>query len=143
MKQPLHQTYIDLDKVITAANFPNNVARIRDIARRAFQNLEENLASPYDLHGETVVSKDNFGAPLPKGQRDETLLRHHLIAELYRIWELGHNEVPVINNKKSPVRPFVVFVEQIFYLLDIGKVDQHLESFQIFRKKQFKESGLL
>jgi hypothetical protein len=34
-------------------------------------------------------------------------------------------------------------VEQIFYLLDIGKVDQYLESFQTYRKKQFKESGLL
>jgi hypothetical protein len=142
MKMPVHQTYIDLDKVITSANFPNNVTRIRGIARQAFENLEENIANPYDLHGETVVSKYTFGAPLPKGQRDETLLRHHLIAELYRIWLLGHNEVPVINNKKSPVRPFVVFVEEIFYLLDIGKVHQHLESFQTYRKKQFKESGL-
>lgn len=143
MKQPVHQTYIDLEKVINAAKFPNNVARIKEIARQAFENIEENLANPYELHGKTVVSKDNFGAPVPKGQRDETLLRHHLIAELYRIWELGHDEEPVINNANNPVRPFVIFVEQIFYLLGIGKIDQHLESFQTYRKKQLKDSGLL
>jgi hypothetical protein len=94
------------------------------------------------LHGGSRPTRQNFGAPLPKGQRDETLLRHHLIAALYRIWELGHGEVPVINNKDNPVRPFVVFAEEIFYLLKVGKVSQHLEEFQTYRKEQFKQSGL-
>lgn len=142
MKMPDHQTYKDLERVIASANFPRNVQRIQDIARQTFENIEQNLNKPYELHGGTRATRDNFGAPLPKGQRDETLLRHHLIAALYRIWELGHGEVPVINNKDNPVRPFVVFVEEIFYLLKVGKVDQHLEAFQTYRKEQFKQSGL-
>jgi hypothetical protein len=142
MKMPNHQTYKDLQRVIAGANFPRNVQQIQDIARQTFENIEQNIDKPYELHGATRPTRQNFGAPLPKGQRDETLLRHYLIAELYRIWELGHEEVPIINNKNNLARPFVVFVEEIFYLLKVGKVDQHLEEFQAYRKEQFKQSGL-
>lgn len=142
MKKPNVQTYKDLDQIITQAGFPNNLERIRAIAKRAFENIEENIDKPYHLHSGTRPNRVGFGAPLPHGQRDETLLRHHLIAELFRIWMLGHDEVPEINNKNYPATPFVVFVEPIFGLLKIGKIEDHLEEFQSYRKAQLKNTNL-
>lgn len=144
MKKPNAKTYQHLDQVITNARFPRDGERIRQILHQAFKNIESNLNRPYELHGGSRATRDNFGAPLPHGQRDETLLRHHLIAELFRVWEIGHDEKPIINNKNNPVRPFVVFTEQIFLLLGIGldNIYKYLEEFQSYRKAQFKASGL-
>ena len=63
------------------------------------------------------------------------MLRNLLIAELFRSWQLAFNQTPVINNKDYPATKFVVFAEQIFYLLGIGKIEDHLEEFQSFRAK--------
>ena len=101
----------------------------------AFQQIEENLKHPYFLHKGSRPTRDGFGADLPKGQRDETMLRNLLIAELFRSWYLAFNEVPSINNKDDQVTRFVVFAEEIFYLLGIGKIIDHLEEFQSFRAK--------
>ena len=98
MKKPNLQTYKDFDQIIIKAGFPNNLEQIRAIAKQTFENIEENLDKPYHLHKGTRPSREGFGAPLPHGQRDETQLRHHLISELFRIWMLGHDIVPEINN---------------------------------------------
>jgi hypothetical protein len=100
MKKPNAKTYQHLDQVITNARFPRDGERIRQILHQAFKNLESNLNMPYELHGGKRATRDNFGAPLPHGQRDETLLRHHLIAELFRVWEIGHDEKPIIKRRK-------------------------------------------
>ncbi len=76
---------------------------------------------------------------MPKGQRDETILRNLLISELFRSWQLAFNQAPVINNKGYPATKFVVFVEQIFALLGIGKIEDHLEEFQSFRAKSLAQ----
>ena len=142
MKKPNLQTYKDLDQIIIKAGFPNNLEQIRAIAKQTFENIEENLDKPYHLHKGTRPNRDGFGAPLPHGQRDETLLRHHLISELFRIWMLGHDTVPEINNKDYPATPFVIFVEAIFKLLKIGKIEAHLEEFQSYRKAILKNINL-
>jgi hypothetical protein len=73
-----------------------------------------------------------LGTDLPKGQRDETMLRNLLAAELFRSWQLTFNQTPEINNKGYPATKFVVFAEQIFDLLDIGKIEDHLEEVPVF-----------
>ena len=91
------------------------------------------------MHKESRPTRDGFGTDLPKGQRDETMLRNLLIAELFHSWELAFDEAPVINNKGYPATRFVVFAEQIFYLLGIGKNEDHLEEFQSFRAKSLAQ----
>ena len=135
MKSPTAQTYAQLSKVVAGARFPQNTAKIEAILSAAFQQIEENLKHPYFLHKGSRPTRDGFGTDLPKGQRDETMLRNLLIAELFRSWHLAFNEVPSINNKDGEVTRFVVFAEQIFYLLGIGKIIDHLEEFQSFRVK--------
>ena len=135
MKSPTPETYTQLSKVVAAARFPQNTAKIQSILSAAFAQIEVNLKNPYFLHKGSRPTRDGFGADLPKGQRDETMLRNLLIAELFRSWQMAFNQTPVINNKDYPATKFVVFAEQIFYLLGIGKIEDHLEEFQSFRAK--------
>lgn len=135
MKSPTPETYMQLSKVVTGARFPKNTAKIEAILSAAFRQIEDNLKSPYFLHKGSRPTRDGFGTDLPNGQRDETMLRNLLIAELFRSWYLAFDEVPAINNKGYPATRFLVFAEQIFYLLGIGKIEDHLEEFQSFRAK--------
>ena len=135
MKSPTAQTYTLLSKVVAGARFPQNTAKIQSILSAAFQQIEDNLKNPYHLHKGSRPTRDGFGTDLPKGQRDETMLRNLLIAELFRSWYLAFNKVPSINNKDGQVTRFVVFAEEIFYLLGVGKMIDHLEEFQSFRAK--------
>jgi hypothetical protein len=104
-----------------------------------FQQIQDNLKNPYYLHKGSRPTRDGFGTDLPKGQRDETMLRNLLIAELFRSWQLAFNQTPVINNKGYPATKFVVFAEQIFALLGIGKIEDHLEEFQSFRAQSLAQ----
>jgi len=135
MKSPTAQMYTQLSKIVTGARFPQNTAKIQSILSAVFQQIEDNLKKPYYLHQGSRPTRNGFGTDLPKGQRDESMLRNLLIAELFRSWQLAFNQTPVINNKDYPATKFVVFAEQIFYLLGIGKIEDHLEEFQSFRTK--------
>ena len=139
MKSPIGKTYTQLSKTVAGARFPQNTAKIEAILSAAFQQIEDNLKKPYYLHQGSRPTRDGFGTDLPKGQRDETMLRNLLIAELFRSWQLAFNQTPVINNKDYPATKFVVFAEQIFVLLDIGKIEDHLEEFQSFRAKSLAQ----
>ena len=139
MKSPIAQTYTQLSKVVAGARFPQHTAKIQANLEAAFKQIEENLNNPYFLHNGSRPTRDGFGTDLPKGQRDETMLRNLLAAELFRSWQLAFNETPVINNKGYPATKFVVFAEQIFDLLDIGKIEDHLEEFQSFRAKSLAQ----
>ncbi len=138
MKKPTKEIYQQLQQVVFNARFPRNTQKIQMILEAAFKQIAENLENPYHLHKGTRPTKDGFGAALPNGQRDETMLRNYLIAELFRSWIWAHEEVPVINNKDYPATPFVIFAEQIFYILGIGKIEGHLEEFQSFRANSLK-----
>ena len=133
MKSPSSETFTQLSTVVAGARFPKNTAKIQDLLKAAFQQITHNLQNPYFLHQGTRPTRAGFGTDLPKGQRDETMLRNLLIAELFRAWQLAFGQAPVINNKGYPATKFVVFAEEIFGLLGIGKIEDHLEEFQSFR----------
>jgi hypothetical protein len=135
MKSPSPETFTQLSTVVAGARFPKNTAKIQALLKAAFQQIAHNLQNPYFLHKGTRPTRAGFGTDLPKGQRDETMLRNLLIAELFRAWYLAFNEVPSINNKDGQLTRFVVFAEEIFGLLGIGKITDHLEEFQSFRAK--------
>ncbi len=102
MKKPTQQTYQQLQQVVSGARLPQNTQKIQMILEAAFKQIADNLKNPYHLHKGTRPTRDGFGAPLPNGQRDETMLRNYLIAELFRSWLLAHEELTVINNKDYP-----------------------------------------
>lgn len=139
MKCPTPETYAHLGKVVAGARFPQHNAKIQANLEAVFNQIEDNLKHPYFLHKGSRPTRDGFGADLPKGQRDETTLRNLLIAELFRCWQYEFNEALGINNKGYPATKFVVFVEQVFALLGIGKIEDHLEEFQSFRAKSFAQ----
>lgn len=138
MKKPTPTTYEELKLIIREQKFPNEVKKIEELLISTFQQIEDNLRNPYFLHKAGRPTKYKFGAPLPNGQRDETMLRHFLNSQLYRVWELGYEEEPIINNKDHPATPFVIFAEKLYDQLGIGKIEDHLEEFQSFRVKAFQ-----
>jgi len=135
MKTPTPATYSQLSKIISGARFPQNTAKVLANLVAVFQ---QNLNNPYELHKGPRPLRNRFGTDLPKGQRDERMLRNLLIAELYRSWILVFEKEPSINNKGYTATEFVIFAEQIFYLLRIGKIEDHLEEFQSFRVQSLK-----
>jgi hypothetical protein len=139
MKCPSPETYLQLGKVVAGARFPQHTAKIQANLGAAFKQIEDNLKHPYFLHKGSRPTRDRFCTDLPKGQRDETMLRNLLIAELFRSWQLAFNQTPVINNKGYPATKFVVFAEQILALLGIGKIEDHLEEFQSFRAQSLAQ----
>jgi len=139
MKLPTAQTYSELRQVVAGARFPQNTAKIQANLEAVFKQIEDNLKHPHFLHKGSRPTRDGFGTDLPKGQRDESMLRNLLIAELFRSWQYSFNETPAINNKGYPATKFVVFAEQIFALLGIGKIEDHLEGFQSFRAKSLAQ----
>jgi hypothetical protein len=86
MKCPVPETYLQLGNVVTGARFPQHTAKIQKILEAAFKQIEDNLKHPYFLHKGSRPTRDGFDTDLPKGQRDETMLRNLLIAELFRSW---------------------------------------------------------
>jgi hypothetical protein len=139
MKGPSPETYLQLGKAVAGARFPQHTSKIQANLEAVFKQIEDNLKHPYFLHKGSRPTRDGFGTDLPKGQRDETMLRNLLIAELFRSWQLAFNQTPVINNKGYPATKFVVFAEQIFALLGIGKIEDHLEEFQSFRAQSLAQ----
>lgn len=73
MKKLTSTSYRDLHKIISSARFPQNTDKIQDILEGAFKQMDENLRNPYFLHKGKRPNRIAFGAPLPSGQRDETL----------------------------------------------------------------------
>ena len=139
MKCPTPQTYLQLVSIVAGTRFPQHTAKIQANLEAVFKQIEDNLTNPYYLHKGSRPTRDGFGTDLPKGQREETMLRNLLIAELFRSWQLAFNQTPVINNKGYPATKFVVFAEQIFALLGIGKIEDHLEEFQSFRAQSLAQ----
>jgi hypothetical protein len=79
MKCPTLETYVHLGKVVTGAGFPQHTAKIQANLEAVFKQIEDNLTNPFHLHKGSRPTRDGFGTDLPKGQRDETMLRNLLI----------------------------------------------------------------
>ena len=137
MKTWTEQISQQVAKEVAAAKFPQKSKEITDILIGAIRQIDNYQQNPYHLHKGTRPTRNGFGADLPKGQRDEAMLRNLLISAVYRSWEIGRSVIPVINNKGYPATPFVIFAERIFAIVGIGKIEDHLEEFQSFRAQSF------
>ena len=76
MKCPTPETYVHLGKVVAGASFPQHSVKIQTNLEAVFKLIEDNLKNPYFLHKGIRPTRDGFGTDLPKGQRDESMLRN-------------------------------------------------------------------
>ena len=130
-----------VETAVRNAGFSDHSDKIVDHLTGAILQIDEYRRHPYHLHTKNNRSRpnrNNFGTDLPKGQRDESMLRNFLIADLFRAWEMEFGKHPVINNKGYPATSFVIFAEEIFRILGVGKIEDHLEEFQSFRAQSLK-----
>ena len=88
-----------------------------------------------------LQSQDSLIKARKRGRQDEALLRADVFAALFRVWMMGFDEYPKINNKGYATTPFVIFAETVLQRLGIGKIEDHLEEFRSYRKKLFVDSG--
>ena len=127
-------------KAVNSARFPEHSHQIIKILVDALKLIGDNIKSPCHSYGGKRLNRNRFGKIFPRGQRDESLLRNFIIAKLFQVWVIGFGMVPVVNNKGYSASSFVIFVEHIFSILGIGKVEAHLEEYQSFRKNQIKNN---
>lgn len=132
----------EVQKAVVAGKFQQSTVVIESIivgAATVFldKGLQDNVTVEINTVGlpELPIAKKAVGHP------EESELRNILFSALFRAWMLGKGVHPTINNKNHPASPFIVFAEPILCGLGIGKIEDHLEEFRSFRKKQFLNSG--
>jgi hypothetical protein len=103
----------------------------------AVTNCKEYRNNPYHSYHGKKVTRQSFGTSRPEGRKDQELIRFHLISVLWASWLEGMQEDPVVNNKDDHRTPFVNFVERVFQLMGMGKVEDHLEEYQSYRQATF------
>ena len=69
-----------------------------------------------------------------RGRADQSHVRHHLMATLFRVWVLAFGKVPTTNNKGYARTPFMQFANLILRREGIGKLVPHMERFRSVRK---------
>jgi hypothetical protein len=77
---------------------------------------------------------ENFVWPNSRGRANETHIRQHLIATLFRVWVIAFGKAPKTNNKGYPRTPFMQFAHLILRREGIGKLESHMERFRSQRK---------
>jgi hypothetical protein len=100
----------------------------------AILQCKDYRAHPYHSYAGKKVTRQSFGTARPAGRKDQELLRFYLIGILWSSWCEGQGKQPQVNNKGDDALPFVRFVQQIFLLMGFGKVIDHLERYQSYRK---------
>jgi hypothetical protein len=124
-------------KIIFACKFQHHALDVELRIAEAVTNCKEYRDKPYSSYKGKKVTRQSFGTSRPEGRKDQELIRFHLISVLWASWLQGMQEDPVVNNKGNPRTPFVNFVDQVFQLIGIGKVEDHLEDYESYRQATF------
>lgn len=123
--------------IIFSSKFTHHALDAELRIARAITDCIDYRDNPYHSYQGKKVTRQSFGTSRPKGRKDQELLRFHLISVLWASWLEGAQKNPVVNNKGDPRTPFVEYVQQIFGLIEMGKVEQHLEEYQSYRQATF------
>ena len=133
---------LEMRRHIVSSRFPMATrGKVENILVRAARYVRVIRQSRKICH-ELLQSQDPLMKARKRGRQDEALLRAYVFAALFRVWMIGFDEYPKINNKGSAASPFVIFAETVLQRLGIGKIEDHLEEFRSYRKKVFIASGV-
>ena len=132
---------LEMRRHIASSHFPIGTRpTVEDILVRAVRYVRVIRQSRKICH-KPLQSQDSLMKARVRGRQDEALLRAYVFAALFRVWMMGFNEYPKINNKRSAASPFVIFAETVLQRLGIGKIEDHLEEFRSYRRKVLIASG--
>ena len=124
--------------IILASKFSHKVPVYQARIALAIEECEQFRAQPSHRYPGQRSTKNPFDRKKPKGRKSEELLRLYLMGVLWETWLRGTHKQPVVNNKGNARTPFVKFVASIFELSAMGKVEDHLEEYQSYRRATFE-----
>ncbi len=124
---------VSVQKTMRKARFKYRTARCEDMILEAILTARHYRDNPHFSHAGKKVTRSTYGTERPNDRKQEGI-RFYLLGMLWYAWVIGNSEKPVINNRRNPDLPFVVFVKSIAPWFGLGNVIKNLECFQSFRK---------
>lgn len=124
---------VSVKKTMRKARFKYRTARCEDMILEAILTARHYRENPHFSHAGKKVTRSTYGTERPNDRKQEGI-RFYLLGMLWYAWIIGTGEKPVVNNRRNPDLPFVVFVKSIAPWFGLGNVIKNLECFQSFRK---------
>ena len=125
-----------LDHAMRKAKFTHHVPLCENLLLEALMNARQYRAQPHHSYRGKKVTRLSFGAARPK-DRDQEQIRMHLLGMIWYAWSRGTQQKPIINNRRVPDTPFVIFVKAVWLWYGFGNVIKYLERYQSYRKATF------
>lgn len=100
---------------------------------------ENRVPSYYGVSGKTI-KKPTPSHSVARGRYDQTLVRHVLIAALYRAWFRGFGVAPTLNHKLDADSAFCEFAIDVMGREGIGRIHMHLEKYWSFSRRSIEKN---
>lgn len=133
----IHQrnTRREIREAIKRARFSKNARRAEEILIRAirYSRLFRKRPPKIDYHEGLKIN-----LPLRQDLKSRDFKHHQrtlVINALFRAWQLGFDEEPIINNRGNDSRPFLTFAEDILIGEEIYNTIDNLDAYRSLRKK--------
>lgn len=114
--------------------FKYRTARCENMIVECILTARHYRDNPHFSHAGKKVTRKSFGTARPNNRNQEGI-RFYFIGMLWYAWVIGTGQKPMVNNRRHPDLPFVVFVKSIAPWFGLGNVIKNLERFQGFRKQ--------
>ena len=125
-----------LDRAMRQAKFTHYASLCENVLFETLMNARQYRAQPHHSYQGKKVTRASFGAARSH-DRDQEQIRMHLLGIIWYAWMRGTQTKPVINNRRDPDTPFVIFAKEVGWWFGLGNVVKNLERYQSYRKATF------
>jgi hypothetical protein len=123
----------DLDRAMRKAKFTHHALLCENLLVEALLNARQYRSQPHHSYHGKKVTRNSFGTLRPRDRAQE-LIRLYLIGIIWRVWMRGTLHKPIVNNRRDPDTPFVLFVKDVTAWYGLGNVIKNLERYQSYRR---------
>ena len=125
-----------LDQAIRKAQFTHHALLCENLLLEALLHAHHYRKHPHHSYHGKKVTRASFGTARPH-DRDQEQIRMYLLGIIWYAWMRGTQTKPVINNRRDPDTPFVIFAKEVGWWFGLGNVVKNLERYQSYRKATF------
>ena len=129
-----------LDRAMRQAKFTHYASLCENVLFETLMNARQYRAQPHHSYQGKKVTRLSFGTAR-SNDRDQEQIRMHLLGMIWYVWSRGTRQKPIVNNRRDPDTPFVIFVKEVWLWYGFGNVIKYLERYQSYRKATFAEKS--
>jgi hypothetical protein len=139
LEQCLRQHF---DRAMRVAKFTRDVLLCENLLLEATLSARQYQDHPHHSYRGKKVTRISFGTSRPKGRNQEQI-RLYWMSVIWRVWMRGTRTMPVINNRKNPDTPFVIFAKTVSAWFGMGNLVKNLERYQSYRRSSLAGNSYL